>query len=105
MAFCFYWYERPTRKHYRWWHNCSIRSRLKPRIEKAHMIHRGFENIVTFINHRITNAASESMPSNVQWVKTASSPLSISTAAASISCPLPTEIPECPYFLAELHCD
>jgi transposase len=69
MAFFLYWYERPARKHYRWWHNWAIRSRLKPMMEKARMIHRRFENIVTYIRHRITNAASESINSKVQWVK------------------------------------
>ena len=35
MAFVTYLYERPARKHYRWWHNWAVRSRLKPVIEKA----------------------------------------------------------------------
>lgn len=33
------------------------------------MIRRRFENIVTYIRHRITNAASESINSKIQWVK------------------------------------
>ena len=69
MAFFTYFYERPARKHYRWWHNWAARCRLKPMIEKARMIHRRFDNIVTYIRHRITNAASESINSKVQWVK------------------------------------
>lgn len=69
MTFFLYWYERPARKHYRWWHNWAMRSRLKPMIDKARMIHRRFDNIVTYIRHRITNAASESINSKVQWVK------------------------------------
>jgi len=69
MAFFGYYYERPARKHYRWWHNWAVRSRLRPMIEKARMIQRRFENIVTYLKHRITNAASESINSKVQWVK------------------------------------
>ena len=69
MAFFEYFYERPARKHYRWWHNWAVRSRLKPITEKARMIRRRFENIVTYIRHRITNAASESINSKIQWVK------------------------------------
>lgn len=69
MAFFGYVYERPARKHFRWWHSWAVRSRLKPMIEKARMIHRRFDNIVTYLKHRITNAASESINSKIQWVK------------------------------------
>jgi transposase len=69
MAFFCYFYERPARKHFRWWHNWAVRSRLNPIIEKARMIKRRFENIVTYLKHRITNAASESLNSKIQWVK------------------------------------
>ena len=34
MAFFLYWYERPARKHYRWWHNWAVRCRLKPMTKK-----------------------------------------------------------------------
>ena len=69
MAFFEYVYERPARKHFRWWHNWAVRSRLQPMAEKARMIQRRFENIVTYLHHRITNAASESINSKIQWVK------------------------------------
>jgi transposase len=69
MAFFGYFYERPARKHFRWWHNWAIRSRLDPLIAKARMIQRRFDNIVTYLKHRITNAGSESINSKVQWVK------------------------------------
>lgn len=69
MAFFLYHYERPARKHFRWWHNWAVRSRLKPIIEKARMIKRRFDNIVTYLRLRITNAASESLNSKIQWVK------------------------------------
>lgn len=69
MAFFGYFYERPARKHFRWWHNWAVRSRLTPMIEKARLLKRRFDNIVTYLRHRITNAASESINSKVQWVK------------------------------------
>jgi len=69
MAFFEYKYERPARKHFHWWLNWAVRSRLKPIQEKARLIKRRFDNIVTYIHHRITNAASESLNSKIQWVK------------------------------------
>jgi hypothetical protein len=39
--------NRPARKHYRWWHNGAVSSRLVPIAEKARMIRRRFDNIVT----------------------------------------------------------
>ncbi|MBM3814497.1 MAG: ISL3 family transposase [Acidimicrobiia bacterium] len=69
MAFFSYTYERPARKHFRWWFNWAVRSRLGPMKETARMLHRRFENIVTYLKHRLTNAASESINAKVQWVK------------------------------------
>jgi transposase len=69
MAFYCYIYERPARKHFRWWYGWAVRSRLTPMKEVARMLLRRFENIVTYLTHRITNAASESVNSKVQWVK------------------------------------
>jgi transposase len=69
MAFFLYRYERPARKHFRWWHNWAARSRLQPMIEVGRMLKRRFENIVTYLRHRITNAASESLNAKIQWVK------------------------------------
>ena len=47
MAFFDYRYERPARKHFRWWHNWAVRSRLQPMIEVGRMLKRRFANIVT----------------------------------------------------------
>ncbi len=69
MALYSYIYERPARKHFRWWHNWAVRSRLQPMIEVARMLKRRFENIITYLRHRITNAASESINAKIQWVK------------------------------------
>jgi transposase len=69
MAFFSYHYERPARKHFRWWSNWAARSRLQPMVEVARMLKRRFENIITYLRHRITNAASESINAKIQWVK------------------------------------
>jgi transposase len=69
MAFFNYRYERPARKHFHWWYNWAVRSRLKPMMEVAGTLKRRFENIVTYIRHRVTNATSESLNAKIQWVK------------------------------------
>jgi len=69
MGLFSYVYERPARKHFRWWYNWAVRSRLQPMKEVAGMLRRRFENIITYIRHRITNAASESINAKIQWVK------------------------------------
>jgi transposase len=69
MAVFTYIYERPARKHFRWWHNWAVRSRLRPMLEVAWLLKRRFENVVTYLWHRITNAASESLNAKIQWVK------------------------------------
>ena len=69
MAFFSYVYERPARKHFRWWQGWAARSRLQPMIEVGRMLKRRFENIITYLRHRITNAASESINAKIQWVK------------------------------------
>lgn len=69
MALFAYVYERPARKHFRWWHSWAVRSRLEPMIAVARMLKRRFENIITYLRHRVTNAASESINSKIQWVK------------------------------------
>jgi transposase len=69
MALFHYVYERPARKHFRWWHGWAVRSRLQPMIETAGMLKRRLENILTYLRHPITNAASESINSKIQWVK------------------------------------
>ena len=69
MSLYSYTYEGPARKHFRWWHQWAVRSRLAPMKEVAGMLKRRFENIITYLTHQITNAASESINSKIQWVK------------------------------------
>jgi len=69
MALFSYQYERPARKHFRWWHGWAVRSRLRPMLDVARTLKRRFENIITYLRHRVTNAASESINAKIQWVK------------------------------------
>ena len=64
-----YVYEQPARNHFRWWNNWAAHSRLEPMKKVAGMLKRRFENIITYLTHRITNATSESINSKIQWVK------------------------------------
>jgi transposase len=69
MALFSYRYERPARKHFRWWHGWAVRSRLRSMLDVARTLQRRFENIITYLRHRVTNAASESINAKIQWVK------------------------------------
>ena len=64
-----YMYEKPAPRHFHWWYNWAVRSRLQPMKEVAAMLKRRFENIITYLRHRITNAASESLNAKIQWIK------------------------------------
>jgi len=64
-----YTYPASARKHFHWWHGWAVRSRLKPMKKVAGMMKRRFENIITYLQHRITNATSESINAKIQWVK------------------------------------
>jgi transposase len=69
MALYHYSYEKPARKHFRWWYNWAVRSRLQPIKKVAGMLKRRFENIITYLRHPITNAASESLNAKTLCVK------------------------------------
>ena len=62
-------YVKAARNHFNWWYRWATRSRLKPMIDKAKMLVSHLPNILTYLKHGITNAASESINSKIQWVK------------------------------------
>jgi transposase len=64
-----YCYAGVARKHFAWWYRWATHSRLKPMIQKAQMLKARLPNILTYLNHGITNATSESLNSKIQWVK------------------------------------
>ena len=51
------------------WQAWAIRSRLKPMIHVAGIIRRHLENVLNYINHRITNAVTEGLNAKIQWIK------------------------------------
>ena len=51
------------------WHRWVAHSRLTPMIEAAKTLKAHLENIVTYANHRITNALGESLNSKIEKVK------------------------------------
>jgi transposase len=59
------WGELFWRNWYFWATHC----RLKPVIKVARMIHNHLENVLTYFDHRITNAVSEGLNSKIQTVK------------------------------------
>ena len=64
-------YESETwaRKHFQKWYNWATHppsADLKPMIEKAKMLKRRLANILTYTQHRITNAVSEGLNSKIQ---------------------------------------
>jgi transposase len=83
------WAEQYWKRWYFW----ATHARLEPVRKVARMIHRHLDNVLTYFDHRITNAVSEGLNSKIQTVKktptaigigTISGPQSSSTAAASI---------------------
>jgi transposase len=57
------------RTQFRRWYYWATHSRLPPMMQVAKMLQGRFANIVTYLKHRITNAASESLNAKIQWVK------------------------------------
>jgi transposase len=69
MTIFSYVYTGAARSFFNRWHGWASRCRLKPMVEAGRMLKRRLENILTFLKHRITNAASESLNAKIQWVK------------------------------------
>jgi transposase len=56
-------------RHWKRWYFWATHSRLKPIVEVARMIERHLDNVLTYFDHRITNATSEGLNSKIQTVK------------------------------------
>ena len=61
------------------WYFWATHCRLKPVIKVARMIRNHLENVLTYFDHRITNAVSEGLNSKIQTVK--KTPMAIATGA------------------------
>jgi transposase len=62
-------FDPAATKHFNWWYNWATHSHLQPLIEIARTLKTRLGNILTYLKHRITNAASESVNAKIQWVK------------------------------------
>ena len=51
------------------WYFWATHARLAPVRKVARMIHRHLDNVLTYFDHRITNAASEGLNSKIQTIK------------------------------------
>ena len=56
-------------RHWRRWYFWATHSRLQPVIKVARMIRAHLDNVLTYFEHRITNATSEGLNSKIQTVK------------------------------------
>ena len=61
------------------WYFWATHSRLKPVKKVARMIHNHLENVLTYFDHRITNAVSEGLNSKIQTVKKTPTGIAIAT--------------------------
>jgi transposase len=64
-----YSYEKAARTFFDRWYYWVTHSQLEPMIEKAKMLKRRLANILTFVKHPVTNAASEGVNSKIQWIR------------------------------------
>jgi transposase len=67
-----FWEARSARageQHFAWWYRWATHSRLKPIIKVAKTLKAKLPNLLTYFQHRITNATSESLNAKIQWVK------------------------------------
>jgi len=63
--------RREAEAQWRWWYGWAARARLQPVLEVARMIKRHLPNVLTYFQHRITNAMSEGIAGKIQALKRA----------------------------------
>jgi transposase len=56
-------------RHWKHWYFWATHSRLQPVVKVARMIHGHLDNVLTYFDHRITNATSEGLNSKIQTIK------------------------------------
>ena len=66
-----YRYEKAARKFFKRWFCWATHARLKPMAEVAKKLKRHLDNILTYLEHRITNAVAEGLNSKIQQLKSA----------------------------------
>jgi transposase len=66
-----YRYEKAARRFFKRWFCWATHARLKPMAEVAKKLQRHLDNILTYLEHRITNAVAEGLNSKIQQIKSA----------------------------------
>ena len=66
-----YRYEKAARRFFKRWFGWATHARLKPMAEVAKKLKRHLDNILTYLEHRITNAVAEGLNSKIQQIKSA----------------------------------
>ncbi len=64
-------YQANARKFFKAWYGWARRSKLAPIKKAAKTLKNHFENIITYLRHPITNAATEALNSRIQSLKSA----------------------------------
>ena len=99
-------------RHWKRWYFWATHSRLAPMIAAANLIKRHLMNVLTYFDHRITNATSEGINSKILTLKKAACGFRNREhfkaaiyfhCGASSFIPLPTGIPDDPFCAAETH--
>jgi transposase len=60
-----------ARRFFKDWFGWVSSSRLKPMVEVAQMLKRHLDNLLTYLDHHITNAVTEGLNSKIQSLKSA----------------------------------
>ena len=74
------WAER----HWKRWYFWATHSRLAPVIQAAQTVQRHLPNVLTYFEHRITNAVSEGLNSKIQTIKKTPVDSGIGTTSVAI---------------------
>jgi len=69
MDFFRYSQEKRAADHFRSWFGWASRSQLRPIVRLAHSLRRRLGLLLNYCKWPITNAASESLNSKIQWIK------------------------------------
>jgi transposase len=68
-----------AQRYWKEWYFWATHARLLPVRKVARMIHRHLDNVLTYFDHRITNAVSEGLNSKIQTVKKTPTGIAIGT--------------------------
>lgn len=64
-----YSYVGAARTFFRRWYFWATHSKLQPMIEKARMLNKRLENVLSYLRHGVTNAVTEGLNSKIQWIR------------------------------------